>query len=76
MCAIDFVSSGLAEHSVREHNAVLYLVLSFCLQEVQSTEAIYFFLLELQELPPVPKIDAVLEPHQIPQSVGNISSVS
>jgi hypothetical protein len=31
---------------------------------------------ELKELPPVPKIDAVLEPHQIPQSVGNISSVS
>ncbi|CAK9856649.1 unnamed protein product [Sphagnum jensenii] len=30
---------------------------------------------ELKELPPVPKIDAVLEPHQIPQSVGNISSV-
>jgi H/ACA ribonucleoprotein complex non-core subunit NAF1 len=26
-------------------------------------------------LPPVPKIDAVLEPHQTPQSVGTISSV-
>jgi hypothetical protein len=38
---------------------------------------IYIFtLLDLQELPPVPKIDAVLEPHQTPQSVGTISSVS
>lgn len=31
---------------------------------------------EMQDLPPVPEIEAVLEPNQVPCEVGVISSVS
>jgi len=30
----------------------------------------------MQDLPPVPEIDAVLAPNQVPQEVGVVSSVS
>lgn len=32
--------------------------------------------LGMQDLPPVPEIEAVLEPNQVPQEVGVVSSVS
>jgi hypothetical protein len=32
--------------------------------------------LGMQDLPPVPEIQAVLEPNQVPQEVGVVSSVS
>jgi len=32
--------------------------------------------LEMQDLPPVPEIEVVLEPNQVPHQVGVVSSVS